>query len=258
MNFVRGTRSAVGSVETRRGEDPPPSLPTPTWRFTWGTFTLSAASVRERGACVLSTEILTSVVLRKFRSSAGGDLAFEQSSRRRRVASRLRRELPRDLALANGESSCNRSRKSTDFPRRREKREDERTLENSPVLVGYHERTSSRRRIFARARVARVARTVLIKVLRSLRQQVSARVSKGDGLCPTGTRIFSCWSVLVSREDRAARAGGRRGGRGGGGREEAPLPATGKSCLPIPTCVQGRPRGKTRNCSRYAITIVSQ
>lgn len=40
---------------------------------------------------------------------------------------------------------------------------------------------------------------------------------------------------------------------GGGG---ASSPATGKSCLSIHTCVQGRP-SKTWNCSRSGITIVS-
>lgn len=77
-----------------------------------------------------------------------------------------------------------------------------------------------------------VTRTVLIKVLRSLRQQVFVRVSKRDTLCLSESRIFTS-EACSSLE------------KGQGKERRRSSPATGKSCLPIYTCAQGRPRGKT-------------
>lgn len=66
INLARGLPGAVGLVKTRRGEGPA-SLPTPTWRPTWGTFRPQVPRRSASAQRVLSSRFLTSVVLRKLR-----------------------------------------------------------------------------------------------------------------------------------------------------------------------------------------------
>jgi len=248
INLVRcSSPGAVGPVETRRGEG--------RCAFSPGTHLAShlrhlqtpKCRVGPRARCVSSPRVLMSVSWENI--AANIFFSISEDCAEKRLFARILCEFYLDylagLSLANSESSRSRLWRGLVYGtylrwwdsriRWNLRRKSERTLEKSSGIV--IKRVLSLAELYTRVSDANGANkgAALVKT-----PSIYACVEGRYSLC-LGKPDFYVWRTC-SREER----------RGGG----ISSPATGKSCLPIHTCVQGRP-SKTWNCNRSGITIVS-
>lgn len=236
INLARGLPGAVGLVKTRRGEGPA-SLPTPTWRPTWSTFRPQVPRRSASAQRVLSSRFLTSVVLRKLRGKISPLyrwtpywkyksllFSFRGFSLKLLVTTRwvVVKTILKKISLRRNGGNIRAENKKC-------------------VEIEWNDVRRTTKRSRGSLRPAKHCARAQIRISDANGANKGAALIKTTGICSCiEERLFASRKVGFLRAKRARLL---REYEGEG--EGASSPATGKSCLPIYTCVQGRPRGKT-------------